>query len=186
MAKQKNGNKIMAHSEQVQFCEYIKNKFPNYFKNKIVLDCGSLDINGNNRYLFEKCSYTGIDLIAGKNVDIISPVHKLNYIDNLFDVIISTEMLEHDEFYDRSLLKMLDMLNTNCLLILTCATIGRQEHGTINNLPECSPATTNYYRNITEQDIRFCLDVDNKFKEYEFITNVKNNDLYFWGIKCTI
>lgn len=52
----------MAHPEQVEFCTRIKNKFPDFFKNKNVLDVGSLDINGNNRYLFQNCSYTGVDV----------------------------------------------------------------------------------------------------------------------------
>jgi hypothetical protein len=32
----------MAHKEQIEFCILVKNMFPDYFKNKIVLDCGSL------------------------------------------------------------------------------------------------------------------------------------------------
>lgn len=43
------------HKEQINYCLSIKNKYPELFKGKI-LDCGSLDINGNNRYLFEDTS----------------------------------------------------------------------------------------------------------------------------------
>jgi hypothetical protein len=173
----------MAHAEQRQFCEYVKNKFPIYFKNKLVLDCGSLDINGNNRYLFTKCDYIGVDVIAGKNVDVISPVHQLTYCPEIFDVIISTEMLEHDKYYQLSLKKMIGLLFPGGLLFFTCATEGRQEHGTTDKHPACSPGTLDYYKNITEQDIRFCLNIDKIFKEYEFKLNTDTHDLYFWGIK---
>ena len=177
----------MAHKEQRDFCEFVKHLFPNMFEKKIVLDCGSLDINGNNRYLFEKCSYTGIDIVAGKNVNVVNHVHKLDYYDNIFNVIISTEMLEHDKHYELSLKKMVQMLSLEGLLILTCGTtigdIQRQEHGTINRLPECSPGTTDYYKNITEQDIREAIDIDEIFSNYEFIINTTTCDLYFWGVK---
>jgi hypothetical protein len=36
----------------VVFC---KNILPDFFINKRVLDVGSGDINGNNRFLFENC-----------------------------------------------------------------------------------------------------------------------------------
>lgn len=38
----------MAHAQQKIFCLSIKQKLPEYFKIKFVLDIGSLDINGNN------------------------------------------------------------------------------------------------------------------------------------------
>ena len=56
----------MAHIEQIIFCIKVKNMFPSYFKNIDVLDVGSLDLNGSNRYLFENCRYTGIDIGPGK------------------------------------------------------------------------------------------------------------------------
>ena len=64
---------------------------------KRVLEVGSLDINGSVRPLFENCNYTGIDLGEGRGVDVVAHVtdyHRLD--DNEFDVVISTETLEHD------------------------------------------------------------------------------------------
>ena len=63
--------------------------------NKLVLDIGSLDINGNNQYLFEDCQYTGIDVGVGKNVDIVSKAHELKMPSGTYDTIISTECFEH-------------------------------------------------------------------------------------------
>ena len=47
----------MAHKEQRDFCLRVKEKYPEFFKDKKVLDIGSLDINGSNRDLFENCNY---------------------------------------------------------------------------------------------------------------------------------
>ena len=43
----------MAHPQQVSFLNLVKQKFPEKFKNCNVVDIGSLDINGNTRFLFE-------------------------------------------------------------------------------------------------------------------------------------
>jgi hypothetical protein len=40
-----------------------------------------------------------------------------------------------------------------------------------------------YYKNLTEIDIRKCIDIDNIFSEYEFEVEYNHCDLYFWGIK---
>ena len=91
----------MAHKDQIDFCTLIKKQHPEHFKGKNVLDVGSLDINGNNRYLFSGCKYTGLDLGEGRNVDIICPVYEYNP-DFQYDFIISTEMLEHDKYVAKS------------------------------------------------------------------------------------
>ena len=62
----------MAHPEQKVWCNYVKKKHPEMFKNVHVCDIGSLDINGNNRYLFEDYKYIGVDIYPGRNVDVIS------------------------------------------------------------------------------------------------------------------
>jgi len=52
----------MAHNEQWIFCNQVKEKFPESFKNKKVLDIGSFDVNGNEEFLFENCEFFGLDL----------------------------------------------------------------------------------------------------------------------------
>ena len=49
-----------------------KKYYQNFFTNKIILDVGSGDINGNNKYLFKNCEYNGNDVIEAKNVTIVS------------------------------------------------------------------------------------------------------------------
>lgn len=178
----------MSHKEQKEFCNSIKQKLPSFFQNKKVLEIGSGDINGNNNYLFIDCHMIRLDVFEGPNVDLVSFAHELKFVDNYFDTIISTECLEHDRYYDKTLLNALRMLRGGGLFLFTCATTGRPEHGTrrskpyqvfttrLDNLPD-------YYKNITEQDVRAIIDIDKEFIEYEFSVDTGHCDLFFWGIK---
>lgn len=130
--------------------------------------------------MFEDCSYTGIDIGDGPNVDVVCPTHK--YEGRGFDVIISTECFEHDRHYKESLRNIIRMLKPGGLFLFTCATTGRREHGTTSTNPSSSPFTNDYYKNITEEDVREAIDV-NVFRDYKFQTNNNKKDLYFWGIK---
>lgn len=62
-----------------------------------VLEIGSRVVTGADfGNLFEKASYTGFDLYAGKNVDVVGDVHKLStYFDKTFDLIYSSAVFEH-------------------------------------------------------------------------------------------
>lgn len=175
----------MAHIEQAHFCESVKRRFPDKFTNVSVLDIGSLDINGNNRYLFENYSYVGVDLGEGRNVDVICRGHEYDNTTQ-FDVVISTECFEHDEFYTLTIRNMYRLLKPTGMFLFSCATEGRPEHGTRRTSPSDAPFIANlndYYKNLTENDIREVMDFDVNFSEYEFLSRVNPCDLYFWGIK---
>jgi len=146
------------HIQARKFTEFVKNILPEYFKNKIVLDVGSGDINGNNRFLFENCNYDGNDVIEAPNVTIVSKTKDLVFQNNTFDIIISTECFEHDPEYKESLLKIYDMLKPDGLFCFTCASTGRGEHGTRRTSPTESYGTigglddmSDYYKNLTEK-----------------------------------
>src|SRR5574338_625609 len=84
----------MAHPEQKAFCERVRNQYPSYFDGKRVLDVGSLDVNGNNRFLYTNSEHIGIDVGPGKNVDVVCVAHEYNEPDGSFSAIISTECFE--------------------------------------------------------------------------------------------
>jgi hypothetical protein len=178
----------MAHIEQKLFCKGIADKFLGYFHNVSVLDVGSLDVNGNNKEFFTDSHYIGIDVGEGPNVDIVSKGHEFTY-EHQFDTIISTECFEHDMFWKETLNNIVvNLLRPGGLFLFTCATTGREEHGTSRVNPGCSPLTIvdeewkDYYKNLTENDIKEALDM-NLFGLYQFSVNESSKDLYFWGIK---
>jgi SAM-dependent methyltransferase len=174
----------MAHREQREWCELVKYAHDEFFVGTSVLDIGSLDINGNNRYLFEQCNYTGIDIGDGPNVDVVCSGH-LFKSDDLFDVVISTECFEHDEHWQQTLNNVINnLLKDGGLFLFSCAAPGRPEHGTKRTSPKDSPFTNDYYRNLSEADIRSVLDCDAIFSNYKFKTRIDfPQDLYFYGIK---
>lgn len=134
-------------------------------------------------------SICGIDVGEGNNVDLVTKTHEFKANDESYDTIISTECFEHDMYYSQSIFNILRMLKSGGLFIFTCASTGRPEHGTISSNPCDAPLLStygewaNYYKNLTEKDIREIIDVDATFKEYEFEINAEAFDLYFYGIK---
>ena len=178
------------HTQARDFTVFIKNIFPDLFINKRVLDVGSGDINGNNRFLFENCEYDGNDVIQANNVTIVSKTKDLPFADNLFDTIISTECFEHDPEYKQSFLKIYDMLKPDGLFCFTCASTGRNEHGTRRTSPNDSYGTignledmSDYYKNLTEIDLNEVLPLNNLFTVWDTYYNSETKDLYFVGIK---
>ena len=178
------------HIEARNFTTFVKNILPDYFINKNVLDVGSGDINGNNKFLFTNCKYEGNDVINAKNVTIVSKTKDLPFENNFFDTIISTECFEHDPEYKESFIKIYNMLKPNGLFIFTCASTGRPEHGTRKTSANQSYGTIaklndmqDYYKNLTKADLNQVLNLNELFSCWNTYYNSKSHDLYFIGIK---
>jgi len=196
----------MAHQEQRDFLDRMKEQFPKSFTDCKVLDIGSFDVNGNEKPWFVNCEFTGIDLLPGPGVDVACPANEYDEPDEIFDTVISCECWEHNPYYKESILNAIRMLKSGGYFIWTCATTGRPIHGTstqdaidISNkitsqgndasnwvtMPnvEMEDWDNEYYRNITEEDIRKFCDIDDVFSSYEFSIEEKHCDLRFWGVK---
>jgi hypothetical protein len=163
----------MSHKQQRHFCESVRENFPQFFKHVSVLDVGSQDINGNNRYLFEDSAYFGCDVVAGKNVDHIGPCWTVPKSLGVFHVVISTEMLEHDETWSKSVGAMEDRVAPGGLLLITCAGPGRKIHHT---------PPGGYYKNLTPKDIVSVLDLS-KWEQHEATFSSVHCDTFLWAIK---
>lgn len=182
----------MAHDEQQFFVEYVRDKFPELFRNTKVVEIGSLNINGSVRRFFTDCKYLGVDLGPGKDVNLVCKGHELKFPDGSFDVAISCECLEHDKYWELTFKKMCYLAKE--LVVLTCASYAREEHGTTDCHPGCSPFTNDYYRNLGEKDFDKVF-LESQFEDYQFLSTLpeemiqkgggkhKDIDLYFWGKK---
>ena len=170
------------HKEANQFIKSVKAEYPEYFTGKKVLEVGSLDINGSVRKYFENCDYTGIDLGEGPGVDKVA--HIINFPRReVYDVVISTEALEHDQWWSYSMDAMYSLLKPNGLLAITCAGPTRTEHGTTRTDGGwASPSTPDYYRNISTEDFSSILPA-NLFSKSYLGYRSDHADLYFAGIK---
>lgn len=189
----------MSHKAQVRFCKLVKKLYPDFFYKKAVVDVGSLDINGNNRKLFKKCYYSGIDLHKGKNVDYVGHAHRIlpivsrvmrerieqDYQSQVawpVSTIISTEALEHDCYWKLTLKTIYNHVMSGGLIVITAAGVGRPEHGTTKNAPDMSPGTNDYYGNISNEMMASVYKPD-MFQDYFLRQHPENKDMQFFGIK---
>lgn len=172
----------MAHKEQRDYFRRVKKSYPQFFEGVRVLDCGSLDVNGSIKEFFTDCEYVGIDIVDGKNVDHVSKTHE--YKDKPFDVVVSGEMLEHDEHWKKSLRNMYDLLKDGGLMAISAAGKGRPEHGTRRTgRGDIWGTNPDYYRNILEEDFEDVFDLDKEFAFWETEYCNSHKDVYFHGIK---
>jgi len=182
----------MAHIEPILFFKWVKTIHPEYFRDSRVLDVGSLDINGSNKFLFYNCDYIGVDLAEGDNVDVICKAHE--YDGQPFDTVISSECFEHDMYLEKTLENIVRLLKPGGLFTFSCASRKRPEHGTVEHHPGGSPFTSqipewcHYYKGLHEEDVRELMDVDGIFQHHIFKLHdtegkIRVNDLYFYGIK---
>lgn len=176
----------MAHHEQGEYIAALKTCFPTFFSGGRVLEIGSLNINGTVRQFFDAKEYVGVDVGHGPGVDIVISGHEYND-DKQFDCVISCECFEHNPFWKQTFLNMIRLCRPGGLVVFTCATTGRPEHGTERTTPQDSPLTIakgwSYYLNLTKEDFDF-LDYSSRFTDHGFSTNAQSCDLYFYGVKA--
>lgn len=178
----------MAHEAQAQFIRSVKDELPDFFNGTKVLEIGSLNINGTVRQFFDSPRlYIGLDVAEGPGVDVVSLGHEYD-TEELFDCVISCECMEHNPYWRETFLNMVRLCRPGGMVLMTCATTGRAEHGTSRSLPQDSPLTVaagwDYYRNLTGEDFELEIpEFDNLFSLWTFQNNPQACDLYFVGIK---
>ena len=86
-----------------------------------IVDIGSQDLNGSFRSLFKKTGwhYTGVDLCAGTNVDVVldDPYHFPFSADSI-DVIISGFVFVHVELFWKTFTEMCRVVRPGGMIIL--------------------------------------------------------------------
>lgn len=116
----------------IQFGE--QNLQENMIAGKRVLEIGAQDINGSLKphvIKFKPKCYIGLDQQAGRNVDLIYDINKLDDIfdTEYFDLIICTETLEHIKEWQKCILNIMKLLKIGGWLLLTTRSIGFHLHG---------------------------------------------------------
>lgn len=103
--------------------------------NKNVLEVGSYDVNGSLRRpildLWHPVKYVGVDIIPGPGVDIISNAENLEKILNYnsFDVVISTELLEHVKDWRKVISNIKNICKPKGVILITTRSYGFPYHG---------------------------------------------------------
>lgn len=178
----------MAHQDQFDFIESVKKRFPGHFSGARVLEIGSLSINGSVRSYFEGGNYIGVDVAPGPGVDEACQGQLVGHPTAAFDVVISCECLEHNPFWVETVSNMFRMVKPGGLVIISCATTGRAEHGTTRtSTTSSSPLSVGigweYYRNISVSEFARTFNLDGWCASYALLPNWHHSDLYFVGLR---
>ena len=97
----------------------MQNMLHTYYKQTgIVVDVGSLDVNGTYRQLFNGWLYHGVDLAMGKNVDLVMKDEFSIPLPSGADLVISGQTLEHCRNPFKLVVEMARLLRPNGYLFL--------------------------------------------------------------------
>lgn len=177
----------MAHIEANTFISTFVSYTRSSYPHPRVLEIGSYDVNGSVRSNFQNAKeYVGVDLIAGPSVDVVSKGH-LYQSPIKFDVVLSVESFEHNSDWAETFRNMVELADENGIVLFTCATTGRLEHGTYRTDPYSSPGTaseeSSYYRNLSKYDFIDEFSFNHYFVSSNFYINSITKDLYFCGLR---
>lgn len=97
-----------------------------------ILEVGSRNVNGTVRDVLSHCAseYIGVDLFNGPGVDIVCNVAALTdtFATQSFDLVVSTEMLEHCLNWQDALCQMASVLRQDGLMLITTRSPGFELH----------------------------------------------------------
>ena len=174
----------MSHTQQQDFCKLVEKSF---FREKkiLILEIGSYNVNGTIRDIFVNQRHIGVDVKKGPCVDIVYDGLNLD-IQDKFDLSISCECFEHNPYYLENFKTMIELTKDNGVVVFTCASIFRKEHGTTRTTSADSPGSMekwDYYKNLFKKDFEKKINMNKIFYKYQFYYNFFSDDLYFIGIK---
>jgi SAM-dependent methyltransferase len=97
-----------------------------------VLEVGSRNVNGSAQEFLRPFAgkYVGIDIEEGEGVDLVLSVHNAARIlgKESFDIVLSTEMLEHVEDWRSAISNMKAVVKPGGLIVITTRSIGFAYH----------------------------------------------------------
>ncbi len=150
---------------------------------RTVLEVGSHYVNGSVRPHVTglgPTSYTGIDIEAGEGVDVVMDCTQLHHFGRTWDLVISTEMLEHAQDWRGCITSMANAVAPGGLLLITTRSPGFYYH----NPPD-------YWR-YTPQDMTRILEAldlvavtveDDPFPEHQGVFVVATKAIGAWNPK---
>lgn len=140
-----------------------------------VIECGSLNVNGSVRDLFAGSLYTGVDIVAGRDVEVLCNFanYRLPDLATRADLVICCEVLEHTPEHVEIIATARDCLKPGGLFLVTCATEGRAPHGAQTNLP----LEAEFYENVGANELANAI-ADGGFSILKLEVHADRGDLY--------
>ncbi len=141
------------HQESFGLMKYFVDNYLKSDEKLEILDVGSFDVNGSYKELFlnPNWNYTGIDMVKGPNVDIVSKSAYDFGINKVFDVVISGNCLEHVESPLKWIKEVEKVIKPNGLVcIITPFSIGEHRYPV-----DCWRILPDGYRYLLEKESNF-------------------------------
>lgn len=166
------------HASIQVWVSQVREQHPSHFAEGVrVLEYGSRNINGGVRgYFPAPGEYVGIDYHPGPGVDVEGVAHEYTHPVGEFDVVITTETLEHDPYWRETLEHAVRNLRSGGLLVMTCAGPRRPPHN-----HDDSP-TPGYYANLDTQEVRDHLESLGDWSSLDVFLHRADLDLHCLGV----
>lgn len=143
---------------------------------KAICEIGSRDVNGSVRPLFAGCDfYVGVDVRGGRGVDVVADGADYGQPE-AFDLVISTETLEHTPNAQAICENALRILKPGGAFIVTAASPLRAPHGV-----DGGDVSGEFFQGIAEEDLVLWLA---GFASVTLESNQAAGDVYACAIKA--
>ena len=105
---------------------------------KRVLEIGSGNVNGSLQPIvksWDPASYTGVDIAPGSGVDVVCAAEDIieKFGKEQFDIVISTEMLEHVKDWRKVVSNIKNICMSGGIILITTRSLGFEYHGYPND-----------------------------------------------------
>lgn len=144
------------------------------YDRKMILDIGSRDINGNCRGLFPHSVFIGIDKEPGPNVDIVVAAEDFYPVTPGYDIVLTTETLEHAENWHTIITCAHRCLKRSGIVLITAAGPNRSPHSAVDGGPL---RENEYYGNIDPVGLKEVM-IANGFGYVAVDTSADSSDVY--------
>lgn len=117
------------HDTAYTFAQQFYNTFCSHLTDSsTVVDFGAYDVNGTLKPIFRNHNYTGVDMSAGPNVDVVCSNSDTPFASNSVDVVVSSSCFEHDECFWETFLEMARIVNVGGYIYINAPSAGNY-HG---------------------------------------------------------
>ena len=112
----------------------VKNLTREQIENRKVIEIGSCDVNGSLRPIIESwkpSEYVGVDVAQGPGVDVVCDAKDIvdKFGREKFDIVLSTELLEHVEDWRRVISNFKAICALGGTILITTRSAGYEYHG---------------------------------------------------------
>lgn len=114
-----------------------------------VLEFGGRNVNGGVRHIILHTRWVSVDLANGYDVDVVANAATVE-VDGTFDVVVSTELLEHTPEGEGIVANAAKHLRQGGHFVATMAGPGRKPHGASG---EASVPWGEHYANVTPEEL---------------------------------